>query len=90
MKKFRMSEWFWVTVALVGLVALMSPVQLPVMVFKACQVTLSGWIGYWFDRSVAPTTRPANHDLAPIERAAASLRRAIIIGAAMMAGALGA
>lgn len=90
MKNFRMSEWLWTTVVLVGLVALTSPVQLPVMVFKLCQVTLCGWIGYWFDRSVAPNTRPANADLEPIERSAASLRRAIIIGAAMLAGALGA
>ncbi|MGO4380355.1 putative holin [Pseudoduganella sp. RAF53_2] len=90
MKKIRMVEWLLVTVALIALVALMSPVQLPVIIFKTAQVTLSGWVGYWFDRGVAPTTRPNNPDLTPMERSAASIRRAIVIGFAMVAGALGA
>lgn len=90
MKRFRMSEWLFITILLVSLVALTSPVQLPVLLFKSAQVTLSGWIGYWFDRGIAPHNRPANTDLSDIERAAASVRRAIIVGAAMLAGALGA
>lgn len=90
MKNIRMSEWLLVTALLLVVVAVTAPMQLPVMVFKAAQVTLSGWIGYWFDRGIAPTTRPNNPDLASNERAAASLRRAIVIGAAMIAGALGA
>lgn len=90
MKSFRMSEWLLITIVLVVIVALLFPVQLPVLVFKVTQVSLSGWIGYWFDRGIAPQTRPGNMDLTPNERAAASLRRAIIVAAAMVAGALGA
>jgi hypothetical protein len=89
-KRLRMIEWMFVTAIMLSLVGVTSPVQLPVLLFKVCQVTLSGWIGYWFDRGIAPQTRPGNMDLTPNERAAASLRRAIIVAAAMVAGALGA
>lgn len=90
MKQFRMSEWMLVTVLLLTAVGVTAPDQFSVVVFKTCLVALCGWMGYWFDRGVAPTCRPNNPDLTTTERAAASLRRAIIIGAAMIAGSLGA
>lgn len=90
MKNFRMLDWFVITSLLVGLVALTAPVQLKVLVFKVAQVSLSGWVGYWFDRGIAPYARPDSTSLSSQERSAAGLRRAIIIAAAMIAGALGA
>lgn len=90
MKNFRMLDWFVITSLLVGLVALTAPVQLKVLVFKVAQVSLSGWVGYWFDRGIAPYARPDSDRLTSQERSAAGLRRAIIIAAAMIAGALGA
>lgn len=89
-KSLRMLSWFTINVVMVGAVYLLQPTLIPVLVFKACQVTMSGWIGYWFDRGIAPATRPGNPDLTPAERAAASIRRALIVAAAMIAGALGA
>lgn len=89
-KNFRMLGWFVINIGMVGAVYLLAPQQLPVLVFKACQITMSGWIGYWFDRGIAPNTRPGNQALEPEERAAASHRRAVIVAAAMIAGALGA
>lgn len=90
MKNFRMLDWFLITLLLVGLVYVTAPTQLKVLVFKVAQVSMSGWLGYWFDRGIAPYARPDNPDLTPLERMAAGLRRAIIIAAAMIAGALGA
>jgi hypothetical protein len=89
-KNLRMLGWFLINTIMVGTVYLVAPQQIGVLVFKACQVTMCGWIGYWFDRGIAPNTRPANQALTAQERAAASIRRAVIIAAAMIAGALGA
>jgi hypothetical protein len=86
----RMIDWFLINIVMVGAVYLVAPQQIPILIFKACQVSLSGWLGYWFDRSTAPMNRPGNPELEPGERAAASIRRGMIIAAAMIAGALGA
>lgn len=89
-RKFRMVDWFLISLALLALVAVMRPQHIPVMVAKVALVTVSGWVGYWFDRGIAPTTRPDDPHLTSLEMAAASVRRAIVIGAAMIAGGLGA
>jgi hypothetical protein len=86
----RMVEWFVINVIMVGAVYVLAPQTIPVLVFKACQVSMMGWIGYWFDRRIAPNSRPGNPELEAIERAAAMIRRAMIIAAAMIAGGLGA
>lgn len=88
--KLRMIDWFLINICMVAAVYLIAPYQIPVLIFKACQVSISGWLGYWFDRSTAPVNRPGNPELDAGERAAASIRRGMIIAAAMIAGALGA
>jgi len=45
-------------VLLLALIALVSPAQLPVVLYKAALVTLAGVIGYWLDRSFFPYARP--------------------------------
>ena len=90
MKRFRMLDWLIISLILLALVAVTSPKLIPVLLLKATQVTLYGWIGYWFDRGIAPNQRPDDLSLEVSERSAAGHRRAIIIGAAMIAGALGA
>lgn len=90
MKRIRMLDWFLITVLLIGLVYLTAPAQLQVLIFKVAQVSLCGWLGYWFDRGIAPYARPDSGRLTSQERAAAGMRRAIIIGCAMLAGSLGA
>lgn len=89
-KNLRMVDWFAINIIMVGAVYFLAPQQIPVLVFKACQVSMMGWIGYWFDRRIAPNSRPGNLELETIERAAAMIRRALIIAAAMIAGSLGA
>ena len=43
---------------LVGALALVSPVQLPVMLYKLALVLLAGCVGYWLDRWLFPYSRP--------------------------------
>jgi hypothetical protein len=43
---------------LVGALALVSPVQLPVMLYKLALVLLAGYVGYWLDRWLFPYARP--------------------------------
>ena len=90
MTPYRMLDWLLISILLLLLVFAMAPQQIQVLVFKMAQVAISGYIGYWFDRSVAPNVRPHCEKLTAQERAAAGLRRALIISAAMIAGALGA
>lgn len=90
MKNIRMIEWLLITVVLAIAISIVAPHQLPVVAFKALQVTLFGWIGYWLDRRMFPYSRPDALTLSDIERSAASIRRAIVCGCVVIAGALGA
>lgn len=86
----RMSDWLFVTVLLVGLIAWISPQQLPVSLYKLSLITMSAVVGYWIDRSLFPYARPDEVRLTDsTERAAAMLRRAMIVGCAMLSVSLG-
>ena len=87
----RMFDWLLITLVLVGLIALLSPQQLPVSLYKLSLITMAAVCGYWIDRSLFPYARPDDITLATsaILQAAAMLRRAIIVGAAMLAVSLG-
>lgn len=65
--------------------------QLGVILLKVTLVTLFGALGYYIDRAAFPYARP--HELLEAGRTpsfdAAQLRRAVIMAAAMLAGALG-
>lgn len=88
-----MFDWLLVTFALIALVAVLSPQQLPVSLYKLSLITTAAVAGYWIDRSLFPYARPDNQSLidarAELVIAAAMLRRAIIVGAAMLAVSLG-
>ncbi|MGE4539229.1 MAG: putative holin [Desulfovibrio sp.] len=43
---------------LVAALAVVSPVQLPVMLYKLSLVLLAGYVGYWLDRWLFPYARP--------------------------------
>jgi len=45
-------------VLLVAALALISPAQLPVMLYKLALVLLAGFAGYWLDRWIFPYARP--------------------------------
>lgn len=87
MKLPRMLEWLALSLFLLALIGWMRPEQLGVVVVKLANVTLFGYVGYWLDRSLFEQ-RVHQYD-APLERASALLRRALIVAAAVLAGALG-
>jgi Putative 2/3 transmembrane domain holin len=87
----RMIEWLLVSVALIGLVYVFSPQQLPVSLYKLSLITMASVVGYWVDRSLFPYARPDNPMLQVSDTllAACMQRRAIIVGCAMLAASLG-
>ncbi|CBJ40035.1 Mu-like phage protein, BcepMu family (plasmid) [Ralstonia solanacearum CMR15] len=111
MKFPRLTTWIIATVALLILIGLLSPQQLPVSLYKLSLVTMAAVVAYWLDRALFPYARPgsylcstdwrrdqptcddADHAIAggyELVFAAAMLRRAIIVGGAMLAIGLGA
>lgn len=106
----RSSLWLIAAVALLALIAQVSPVQLPVVLYKTALIALAAVLGYWLDRALFPYARPdgylcrewrkgtdepqnqadypvvGDHMLA---FCVASLRRALVVGAVVLAMALG-
>ena len=62
------------------------PAQLGVVLAAANKVALGAWLGYWFDSWLFPYFRP--DQVARDHVDAASIRRAIVVGSAMLAMAL--
>lgn len=87
----RMFDWMLITLILLGLIAALSPQQLPVSLYKLSLITMAAVCGYWIDRSLFPYARPDDLSLATSDvlMASAMLRRAIIVGCAMLAVSLG-
>jgi len=87
----RMADWLLITLVLLAAIAVLSPQQLPVSLYKLSLITMAAVVGYWIDRSLFPYARPDNPQLltAPVMQACAMLRRAIIVGCAMLAVSLG-
>ena len=70
------------TIVLLGMVFMISPAQIPVIIFKASLVSLAAILGYWIDYLLFPHMRPGDIDKTetdPLIRASIALRRAIII-----------
>ena len=84
-----MTDWLLVTLVLLAAIAVLSPQQLPVSLYKLSLITMAAVVGYWIDRSLFPYARPDNLSLATSLQAASMLRRAIIVGCAMLAVSLG-
>lgn len=87
---------------LLGLVLAFAPQQIPVTLYKLSLVTLAGLVGFWIDRLIFPYARPDQVmsqkisvggpcvGKSDIVIATCMIRRAVIIGAAMLAMGLGA
>ncbi|MDR2155919.1 MAG: putative holin [Burkholderiaceae bacterium] len=54
----RTTAWLVAAVVLLAVIALVSPVQLPVALYKAALIALAGVLGYWLDRGLFPYARP--------------------------------
>lgn len=89
----RMADWIIVTILLTILIYLLAPQQLPVTIYKLSLITTAAVLGYWIDRSLFPYARPDNQSFIDTKAhqliAAAMLRRAIIVGCAILGVSLG-
>lgn len=87
----RMTEWLIVSLLLLAAIWVLAPQQLGVSLYKLSLITMAAWVGYWIDRSLFPYARPDDAELNVSEMAtsAAMLRRAIVVGCAMLAVSLG-
>ncbi|HDP5134919.1 TPA: putative holin [Escherichia coli] len=104
-QKTRLRGWLVAAVLLLLIIALVSPQQLPVVVYKLSLISLAAVLGYWLDRSLFPKARPGQylkHDERlmaegrwPVQTglhlvfATALLRRALIVAAVCLAVAMG-
>jgi len=89
----RMTDWLLVTLVLVASIYVLSPQQLPVSLYKLSLITMAAVVGYWIDRSLFPYARPDCFINSMVDVSLvfsiAMLRRAIIVGCAMLAVSLG-
>ena len=104
-QKTRLRGWLVAAVLLLLIIALVSPQQLPVGVYKLSLISLAAVLGYWLDRSLFPKARPGQylkHDERlmaegrwPVQTglhlvfSAALIRRALIVAAVCLAVAMG-
>ncbi|MBX3654160.1 MAG: putative holin [Ramlibacter sp.] len=54
----RNSLWLLLALVLMALIAALSPVQMPVVLYKAALIALAAVLGYWLDRALFPYARP--------------------------------
>ena len=54
----RTTSWLIATAVLLAAIAMFSPVQLPVVLYKAALIALAAVLGYWLDRGLFPYSRP--------------------------------
>lgn len=69
-----------------GIVFLLNPAKLGLMLWGCARLAVYAYIGYWVDRALFPYARP--HTLDGIAEGTAWKRRALIVSAAILAGAL--
>lgn len=92
--KLRIGPWLILAMVTTFVVALLYPHQLGVLLWSLTKLCWGAYLGYWIDRSIFPYARPDrfNPDLDTNERTSwevLMLRRALIIGAAILALGLG-
>ncbi|OGT57881.1 MAG: hypothetical protein A3E01_05245 [Gammaproteobacteria bacterium RIFCSPHIGHO2_12_FULL_63_22] len=106
----RSSLFLLLAAGLLAVIAVVSPVQLPVVLYKATLLALAAVVGYWLDRTLFPYARPDGYlhrdwrhgtdepegdvdypVVAGYEAVFiwAMVRRALVVGAAMLAMATG-
>ncbi|KVO25395.1 hypothetical protein WJ74_30290 [Burkholderia ubonensis] len=57
----RLTSWLVVAVILVTAIALVSPQQLPISLYKLSLVSLAAVVAYWLDRGLFPYARPDSY-----------------------------
>lgn len=84
--------WLLISFLLLYTVAVISPKEVPVILYKLSMVTTGAVLGYWIDRALYPYDRPHSYaesgeDLIP--RGLAMLRRALVVIACVLGLTLG-
>lgn len=82
----RVSPLAFLAVAGLAVIAVFAAQQIGVILYKATIIATSGYGGYWIDRVVFPYARP--HEVDNEFFSAAMIRRAVIVAATILAGAL--
>ena len=82
--KLRMGEWLVIAVVLLTGLAYLAPQQLPIFLYKTNLVAFFAFMGYWIDRRLFWYARPGDQSDTGMQ-----LRRAIVVGATLLAGAYG-
>lgn len=104
-KQLRLGVWLLTAVLLLVLIALVSPQQLPIVIYKLALITLAAVLGYWLDCSLFPKSRPGQylkHDPQLMKQgkwpvntgyhmvfSAVLIRRAMIVAAVCLSVAMG-
>ena len=57
----RNSLFLILAAVLLAAIAALSPVQLPVVLYKAALISLAAVLGYWLDRALFPYARPDSY-----------------------------
>jgi len=57
----RMAGWLLAALLLIIAIALISPQQLPVALYKLSLISLAAVVAYWLDRSLFPYARPDSY-----------------------------
>lgn len=92
--KLRIGPWLILAIITTFIVAMLHPHQLGVLLWSVTKLCWGAYLGYWIDRSIFPYARPDrfNPNKDSNERTSwevLMLRRALIIGAAILALGLG-
>lgn len=85
----RLSGWTGIAVALLALIGLVAPAQLPVVLYKCSLAVIGVVLAYWVDRALYPYARP--HELLDNDwiMSLGCLRRALIVIACVLGLTLG-
>lgn len=93
--KLRIWPWLFLALVFTCIIAFVAPYQIGVLVWSLSKLSLGAYLGYWIDRSVFHYCRPHALITSTLTTsqvhalAAAMIRRAIIIAAAILALGLG-
>ncbi|MCO6555738.1 MAG: putative holin [Gilliamella sp.] len=61
LSQIRLLKWYLVAIFLLSIITLLSPQQLPVVVYKLSLVLLSAVVGYHLDRALFPYASPGGY-----------------------------
>ncbi len=93
--KLRCIQWLLLALFFTMLLAFSEPYQLVVLVWELAKLCIAVFLGYWIDRSIFFYARPGHYHPRKgsadevTARALLMLRRAIIMGATILALGLG-